>query len=562
MEIIIIFNSKKYNLNIKKYESVNSIINSFLEKYNFKDNESQNYFLDYNGQYLNSNYCLEKYDITINSQLTLNKKIKGGNSFFSFFFKNPYLVIFFMIIALLPIFILPTGFVPSLSSLLDIIIKKSVDTISNYLVCVLGKKTLVSRFNLVLIFIKYIIFFLMIYVIITFPLILLCCTIKGYSIMDDPQSICSPLKTANSAGMILTIIYIFIYGFYRIGDYFINFFISIFDKFYILNMLFNPILKFTLNIFNKFKYLPLISIPFIGQGIASYFIFLSSVPEVLEMILSGVTKLGCNTNFSLSSFKKVMSKKINKSNEANISNTNNQNNNSILPNVSDGMCMKDMTECCNPNNFLKIADSLKYIIENQSISNILKSKSLFSSFVLFTEGFYEYAMNEYNSVNEIPKEMNKKINFFKSILNNDSDKLSDYTINLINNFIKTLNINLIPEIKTQLNNELPTDDSKIESIKNKISELNELMIQYSQENGISYTPGKSILKSVLKNIFLNTFCNISQTAKTTDDIINKMGDVENITDMLKAGTSSGLITSLSYFISVIILIIMGIFNIF
>lgn len=573
MNIIINFNSKKYNYYSKKYESVNSIINSFIEINNINDNDINNYFLDYYGQYLNGNYCLEKYNIKENSEITLNKKIKGGNSFFSFVTKNPFLVIFSLIIALIPIFILPTGFIPSLSSLLDIIVKKSVDTISKYLVCVLGKKTLVKRFHFFLTIVKYCVFFLMIYVIITFPLILLCCTIKGYSITSNPQNLCSPMNTANSAGMVLTIIYIFIYGIYRMGDYFLNFFIGIFDNVYLLNTLFNPILKSTLDLYNKFKYLPLISIPIIGQGIAAYFIFLTATPDALEMIISTVMQLGCNSSFSLSSFKKILSKKINKTSKPDITNSNNttnntsnntsnnSNNNFSLPNVDENpLCSKDSTECCNPKNFIYIGDALKTFVENPIMSNLLKSKSLFSSFVLFTEGFYEYAMNELSSGNEIPKEMNKKISFFKSLLNENSDKLSDYTINLINNFLNTLNVNLIPEIKTKIDSELPTDDSKINSLKSKISELDNIMIQYSQENGIAYTPGNSIIKSILKNIFLNTFCNVTETAKTTNDIINQMGDTEEITDMLKAGTSSGLITSLSYFFAVIILIIMGIFN--
>lgn len=565
MNIIISFDKNKYSIMTQNFESINSIINNFLEIHNI-DINIEDYFLDYNGQYLNGNYSLEKYNILENSNLTLNKKIRGGNSFFSFISKNPVLVVFSLIIAIIPIFILPTGFIPSLASLLNVIIKKSFDTISKYLICILGKKTLVSRFHFVLVIIKYVIFFLMIYVVITFPLILLCCTIKGFSIYENPLSMCDPLKTANNAGTILTIIYIFIYGFYRLGDQFLEFFINIFDKVYILSTIFNPLLKAILNIYNKFKYIPLISIPIIGQGIASYFLFLTAVPEAVELVLSTVIQLGCGSGFNINSFKNLLSKKINKTNNIDITNNNysydkSGGNKTILPKMNDyDICAKDIIQCCSPNNFIQVGDALSSFLESPIIANLLKSKSLYSSFMLFTQGFYENALINISSGTEIPNEMNKKIKFFKSILNDNSYQLSNHTINLINTFLSTLNIDLIPEIKTQIDSEIPTNEDKIEMLQSKIYNLEQTMVEYSQENGLAYTPGKTILKSILKNVFMNTFCNVTETAKTTNDVIHQMGDVENISDMLKAGSSSGIITSFSYLITVIILIIMGIFN--
>ena len=85
MEIFILFDNIKKKLKIKNYQSINSIINQYLYENNLNI-DIDNYFLDYNGIYLNNNYSLEKYNIQNEYILNLNKKIKGGNSFFKFFF--------------------------------------------------------------------------------------------------------------------------------------------------------------------------------------------------------------------------------------------------------------------------------------------------------------------------------------------------------------------------------------------------------------------------------------------------------------------------------------------
>jgi hypothetical protein len=219
-----------------------------------------------------------------------------------------------------------------------------------------------------------------------------------------------------------------------------------------------------------------------------------------------------------------------------------------------------MLQCCNPNNFIIIADALKELIENPLSSSLIKSKGFYPSFILFTEGFYEYALSEMDNQNIIPKEINDKVKYFKDLLKNKSSQLSDSTINLINQYLQTFNVNLIPDIRDGLEKNMPTNETKINDIKYNIATLEEYIINYSKEDGSVYTPGKSLLKVVLKLVFINTFCNISQTAKTSNDIINEMGNISNITDMLKGGSISGLITSIAYFITVIVLIIMGILN--
>ena len=88
------------------------------------------------------------------------------------------------------------------------------------------------------------------------------------------------------------------------------------------------------------------------------------------------------------------------------------------------------------------------------------------------------------------------------------------------------------------------------------------MIQFSIDDNSTYTPGNSLFKTVFKSIMFDIFCNVMTTAKSSQDVISKLGEIKEIIDMLKAGTVSGILTSICYFIVVIVLIICGIFNIF
>lgn len=500
MNIYINFNEENILFTSKNYQSIHSIINDLLEQLNIKES-SDNYFLTYNGKYLNINYSLEKYEIQNNSLLILNKKLKGGNGFFQFFSNNPVLVIICLIISIIPLFILPLGFIPSTASLLQIIIEKSFNKIGKYLVCTLGKKTLYSRIILFINFIKYIIFFLMIYVIITFPLIILCCTLKGHSIFDSPSSMCSPINQANTTGLILTVLYVFIYFLYRSGGYILNFFINTFDNIYILGTIFNPILKSLLNIFNKFKFIPVFFTPIIGAGLVGYFELLDIMPDAFMMILSTIINLGCKSDISTNSFKNMLLKKI-KKNEIKTDNKEIK-----LPklNSGDNLCVNDNIECCSKKNFIKIGDTLVEFINNPSISMKLKSHNIFPSFILFTESFYEEAISQ---------------------LSKDND----------------------------------TDIHMIETLKDKIKFLENTMKEFSIINHTQYIPGNSMTKIILKKILSMTFCNVVLTSKTTEQVIQEMGYLQNITDMLKSGSATGTTMSIAYFITLIVLIILGIFN--
>ena len=70
------------------------------------------------------------------------------------------------------------------------------------------------------------------------------------------------------------------------------------------------------------------------------------------------------------------------------------------------------------------------------------------------------------------------------------------------------------------------------------------------------------MRMILKNVLIESTCNIFNTANSTTDIIQSMGMINNITDMINAGIVSGTFISFLYVITVIIIIIMRIFGLF
>ena len=589
MKIFINFNNIKKEININNYVSINSIISQYLIE-NKLINVIDNYFLDYNGLYLNNNYSLEKYNIEENTVLNLNDKVKGGSSFFSYISSNPIQVAIALIISLLPMVILPLGFIPLTSTLLKVIIESSIEGLGKYLVCTLGKTTLYKRLKIFLVIVKYIIFILMIFIIITFPLLTLCVTLKGHSIGDDPKSMCGGIKAGNISGLVLTMVFVFIYIGFRIGNYILGFFIKLFGKVNILDWLFNPtILIPLLNFFNKSKYLPL-SVMTLGI-IGSYHIFIMTVMPALQIFLGAVADVGCKSIKDFSFVKSVesqintMTKNLpqNKGINENIDTGTNkllhiaklQNNNKVynIFKTENPMCKEERSSCCSPDNYIEIADNVYKILNNKVSQGKLMELGVFPAFILFNEALYEGAINNIGgSFDFTNKNFEEKKMFLRKILMNEisifnaeEKKLSVNdpkisTKKLITTFLDSNDETLIPIIEKQLYEIIPKEVNynKIAELKNKINDLEELMME--KKDG--YEKGKSLFKIIFKHLFLNIFCNVVSTANTSLDIIAKSGEMEEMIDMLKAGSTSGTITAFCYFITVIVLILCGIFNAF
>ena len=572
MKIYIKYNDIKL-LDINSFSSINSIIYKYLDENKIDDNYND-FYIDYNGKYLNRNFCLNTYGISEECILNLNKSTKGGSNFISFAMKNYFLVAIVFMLAFIPVFILPLGFIPATASLIKIIIDKSFEQISKYLVCELGKKTLVKRIKMIFFFIKYFIFALMIFVIITFPLVLLCVTLKGNSIFDNPKNICAGTKTGTTAGTILTIIYIFIYLLMRAGTFLIAPIIYVFKQNYFTNMLFNPLFKYLLKIFDKLKYLPILLLFPINGFIGPYFTYLTLSVPAFKIILQMLTKLGCSKISAKGLMNELMKKAseikktADKGKDADDKKDGKEVDDKVKKDINEDdkeeICKdKNKAKCCDPANYMMIADGLLTLVQNDMSATLLKTNNFFPTFVLFTEALYESALLILNDgADFMDKSFNEKKIHIRKIRENKSNILSNDTKNLIDDFLSSDNENKIFDIKKALDANIPHENKLVDEIKFKLNFLTDEMVEFSKEEGSKYIPGKSVLKTVFKFIFMDTFCNIVSTSNSSLDVIYKMGEVEEIVDMLKAGTTSGIFTSIIYLITLLILIIMGIFGMF
>jgi len=102
MNIFIKYKNEKILIKTIKYESIHSIINKSLDLFeiNFIDKNIDDYNIIYKNNILDLSYSLEKYNITENNVLILNKKLKGGNGFMTFAKEYYYIVIIVFIICL------------------------------------------------------------------------------------------------------------------------------------------------------------------------------------------------------------------------------------------------------------------------------------------------------------------------------------------------------------------------------------------------------------------------------------------------------------------------------
>lgn len=107
-----------------------------------------------------------------------------------------------------------------------------------------------------------------------------------------------------------------------------------------------------------------------------------------------------------------------------------------------------------------------------------------------------------------------------------------------------------------------TNISKIKEIQNKIIALEAKNVEYADKKGEVYQAGDSPTKFFIKNVFINGLCNVFTTAKSAVDVVDQIGDLNELLDIIKCGSASGVIMSLIYFIVIIVLIICGFFGLY
>jgi hypothetical protein len=504
MKINVINNNEKYIINVNKYVSINSIL------YHFYDN-SDDYYIDYNGIYLDKNYSLDKYNIIDESTIMIHKKVRGGKSnFFNFVKKHWVLSIFILLIVFLPCILLPVGYIPAFATMLKVIFDKSIDSISKFLVCKFGKITLVSRFRFVFSILKFFIFILMIYITITLPITILFLFLKGHSISDNPKLLCKPISYGSMVGSFLTFIYFFLYTLYRGMNKVLNFFIGISNSYYTTQSTLSQILITFKNFYNKAKYtkgiiLPDLSVPFL---------LLDNFAEMFEASLGSVISIGCK--FDTSTFRKMTSslnnslkenEKEKEKEESGKSKKNLEEDEDDLFNIDFPMCnTKTSIKCCSEDNFMKMGDFMFNYVSDPATSGLLDKYKQTISAILIVSALYK-----------------------KVLVNND--------------------------------NSIKEDD--INRIKENMNILEAILIDYTKKEGISYSSEKySLTNRLLEDLYVSAFCNVITTSNSSKEVIRESGSMLEIVDMYKSGIVCGTITASLYFLVVIIIIICAILGIF
>jgi hypothetical protein len=506
MKINVINNNKKYIINVNKYISINSILFKFYEN-------TDDYYIDYNGIYLDKNYSLDKYNITDDCTIMIHKKLKGGKSKFIRFVRNNWILsIFILLIVLLPCILLPVGYISSFSTMLKVIFDRSIDSVSKFLVCKYGKISIVSRIHFVFSIFKFFIFILMIYITITLPITILFLFLKGHQITDKPELLCKPINYGGLTGMFLTFIYFFLYVLYRGLNKFLNFFIDISNSYYTSQSTLSQILIGFKEWYNKAKYtkgiiLPDLSVPFL---------LLDNFAQMFESSLSSVISIGCKFDTSKltkmtsslnNSLKEKEKEKENKESGKSKKNKDDDDDDDELFNIDFPMCnTKTSVKCCSEDNFMKMGDFMFKYVTDPSTSILLDKYKQTISAILIVSALY------------------------KKVLENKDNTIKE---------------------------------ENIDRIKENMNILDSILINYTQKEGISYSKEKySLTNKLLENIYINAFCNVITTANSTQEVIRESGSLLEIVDMYKSGIVCGTITAVLYFIVVIVIIICAILGIF
>ena len=247
-------------------------------------------------------------------------------------------VISCLIIIILPFFILPTGITTSGVTFAATIMGKVKDGLSRFLICELKYKTLVKRFGFVLNFLKYVLFIMATYVLITIGCVTACLLVKGEDIKGNPDKICTPYYVGSLTGLVLTTIYFLIYFMLRYSDKILVPLENYSKKNFITNTLLLPIISGMRNFIIKFKFVFCYVIPMVGPGVKIFHTLIDLIFPPMFHMIQKISSAGCSPeglknvlNGMAADFKKL-NKSLNENKEASV-----QGIPQGMPNMSQGM---------------------------------------------------------------------------------------------------------------------------------------------------------------------------------------------------------------------------------
>jgi len=299
MYIDIIYNKQVHKINIHKYDSILCIkdnINEYLLKKKIinqniflYENNIKNFQLFCNNKLLKNNDYCDKLGIKENDKLNLYLKKKGGSILKKILFYISCIIIIFI-----PFFILPTGLNTGGVSFIAEIMMRAKNELSRYLICELGFNTLVGRFSTFINFIKYALFILATYTLISIGCITAACLPKGLSLSDDPNKLCTPYKIGSTAGLVLTAFYFMSYFWMRYSTKLLNPIESWAKSNFVTNLLVKPFITLIISISTSLKFTVAYMTPVFGVSLKAMHTFLDITFPGIIYILEEVSKIGCS----------------------------------------------------------------------------------------------------------------------------------------------------------------------------------------------------------------------------------------------------------------------------
>jgi hypothetical protein len=477
--------------NIHPYESIHSILHKI-----YPDSNYDHIYLSYQNKIIdNLDLSLDYYHIQNNSTLQLHHRVSGGGfgDFISFSKKHFWIVLFGIILSLLPLIMLPTGMISFTATLLKVVFQQSFERIGLFLATTLGKYSLYKRLQFIISIFQYITFILITYVSLTFPILVLCLTLKGKSIFSNPKNMCSPMNAAFITGIVLTTLYMLIYTSFRGFGNILEWIKSFFTKNQYTQATLAPATEGLKDTYNQAKYLAISRNPVIGN----YYVFLDKTADFVTLFINTMLDIGCKQKLSPSRFMSKFTKQEDK----------------LEYNKSTGQTKIEIQQpksneefdCCTPDNYINTANLLYDILNKNESIQMLKSKDFYSSCILIAITFFEKAYSSDKNISE-------------------SDKVH---------------------------------------IENKLNDLELKLKNFSESNHQTYVPSNyGFVNSFLKAFFFYSICNVFTLAKNSNVLIQEVGSIYEVTDILKSGSATGTYMVSIYVICYIALLICGLFDIY
>ncbi len=398
MHLSIQLDQHQTTLQVHPYQSFHSIfchyqsLESSIRNYDISD-----FDFIYQKQHIpaNSSLCCDALEIPDYGIIELHPKMRGGgiSDFLKFFKKHWGYVILALLIAVIPLFTLPSGLIPISAALLKVVLDETFETLGLYLATNFGKYSLYNRFKFIISFLKYVIFILIVYVSVTFPLLILTCIFKGKDLLDNPKGLCSPSNAAFITGIVLTSLYMLIYTYFRGFGNLLDWIKSFFKQDQTSQMTLAPATEALHRSYDKAKYVAVSRNPMLNI----YYMFLDNMADVSMVTLNSIIDLGCKSKFNTSAFIKKFENQMNKIQDQN---------EDLAEEGKRGIVEVKIpsdrkVDCCNPENYEQIGTLLYASINKSSFENYLKKAELYTPMILLAITFLEKAYESPNSNKEL-----------------------------------------------------------------------------------------------------------------------------------------------------------------